>query len=387
MGGCAAQPLATNSAMRPQSIIQVVDSLGIGGMESVAVNFANLLAERGIQSSLCCTRHSGPLVNRLSSSVILLDLKRTGLVDLRALRRFIKFLDQQRVQVIHAHGTAIFFCSLARMFDRRRHLIWHDHFGRYLTEERPAWVYKLAVRRAAAVFAVNLPLVDWARDRLGMPWQRITYLPNFALAPSGELGNLVLPGQPGKRIVCLANLRPEKGHLVLLDAMSEIARHEPDSVLLLVGTQDNQPHVSRIKARICELNLGRHVILFGPCENVMPLLKACDIGVLASLSEGLPLALLEYGAAGLPVIATRVGQVPEVLDEGRAGLLVEPGQPHPLALALLTLLESAQARSELSRASYLRVREHYSPDKTIAQVLEKYGDVLRERQVLTQSAQ
>ena len=94
--------------------MQVVDSLQLGGMESVAVNYANELSRRGFKSCLCPTRAPGPLQERLVGTLPHLDLRRRGRVDLAALRRMVAYIKKNRVDILHAHGTAIFFSALAR---------------------------------------------------------------------------------------------------------------------------------------------------------------------------------------------------------------------------------------------------------------------------------
>jgi glycosyltransferase involved in cell wall biosynthesis len=346
-------------------------------MESVAVNIANLLAQRGIASSICSTRRSGPLQARLSQNVNYLNLERHGLVDCRALRRFIRFLQDQHVDVIHAHGTALFFCSLSTLFCTKPKLVWHDHFGRYATEERPSWLYRLAMRRVAGVIAVNEPLADWARSKLRVPATRVWYVPNFVIQSATAPEFPDLPGQPGKRIVCVANLRPEKGHLILIDALREVVTVEPQACVLIVGSDANRSHTTKIRERIHHHGLENHVFILGSRSDVSSILCACDIGVLPSISEGLPLALLEYGVAGLPAVATRIGQVPEVLDEGRAGILVPPGQAADLAAALIGLLESEDSRRKLGAVFRQRVQEHFSETAIIDQVLRVYENVLK----------
>src|SRR6266487_3412121 len=137
------------------SVMQVVDSLQLGGLESVAVNYANHLTKRGLRSSLCSTRESGPLAQRLSPGVAYLNLQRKGLVDVGELKRLTGFIRKQQVDLLHAHGTSLFFSVLASWLVPNLRVIWHDHFGRCETEKRSRWLYRLAVRRAAGVIAVN----------------------------------------------------------------------------------------------------------------------------------------------------------------------------------------------------------------------------------------
>jgi glycosyltransferase involved in cell wall biosynthesis len=170
----------------------------------------------------------------------------------------------------------------------------------------------------------------------------------------------------------VANLRPEKDHATLIHAMKQVCLFVPTATLLLAGNEPDQTHASRLRNLIHQHALDNHVFLLGSRPDVSALLRACDIGVLSSASEGMPLALLEYGIAGLPAVATAVGQMPEVLDEGRAGLLVCPRQPTPLAEALLKLLRSAELRSNLGAALSRRVQERYSAQSVLRQIIRIY---------------
>jgi glycosyltransferase involved in cell wall biosynthesis len=228
------------------------------------------------------------------------------------------------------------------------------------------------------VIAVNTPLADWARCKLKVPTDRVWYLPNFVVEPAGASEEKVdLPGVPGKRIVCVANLRPEKDHPTLIEAMRNVVQAEPEATLLLVGSESNREQVEKVKARIRQHDLDKHVFLLGSKNNVWPILRSCDVGVLPSVSEGLPLALLEYGMAGLPAVATRVGQVPEVLDDGRAGILVLPGCSRELAAALLRLMESVELRGILGEKLRRHVQEKYSEAAVMEKVLRIYGEVMK----------
>jgi glycosyltransferase involved in cell wall biosynthesis len=201
-------------------------------------------------------------------------------------------------------------------------------------------------------------------------------VPNFVVEPARSPERAELPGTAGKRIACVANLRPEKDHLTLLDAMKQVVESEPAASLLLVGSETDQGYSAKVKERVLQAGLKGHVFLLGSRNDVASILRACDIGVLPSASEGLPLALLEYGMAGLAAVATHVGQVPEVLDQGRAGFLVAPGQPGELAATLLKLLQSPELRQNLGGELKRRVRERYSEAAVLRQILRIYETAL-----------
>ncbi|HUB34981.1 MAG TPA: glycosyltransferase [Bryobacteraceae bacterium] len=365
--------------MEAIGVVHVVDALAMGGAERVAVNLANLLPRERYAAHLATTRAEGPLSEMVAPHVVRLSLERRGRIDTGAVRRFARFLKERSVRIVHAHASALFFARLGTALGRESALIWHDHYGRADFGDRPAWLYRLATRGAAGVIAVNETLAAWCRERLRLPEERVWYVPNFVAEaePAGTSEEPALPGEPGKRMVCVANFRPQKDHPNLLRAMSVVARQAPGAHLLLVGEPGDGTYTEALRAQITELGLEGAVTWLGPRKDVAAILRACDIGVLSSASEGLPLALLEYGRAGLAAVATGAGQCPEVLDHGRAGMLVPPREPEALGRAMVQLLSDGRQRMELGARFHLRVEEHYSPDRIVGQVCEIYESVLR----------
>ena len=232
--------------------------------------------------------------------------------------------------------------------------------------------------RVQSVIVVSQPLAKWVEDRLGVPPHRIRHVSNFVCEDRNNEIAGDLPGSSGSRIVCVANLRPEKDHLTLLRAMRSVIQEASQAHLLLVGSYTAHTDYSDlVRQEISELGLSDYASLLGPRRDVTAVLRACDIGVLSSASEGLPLALLEYGQAGLPVVATMVGQCEEVLDSGRAGILVPPSSPEQLAKALLSLLRCQQRRKELANAFCRRIRDTYSAGPIIEKICQVYEAVLQ----------
>ncbi len=248
--------------------------------------------------------------------------------------------------------------------------------GRCELDDRPAWMYRLATRRVAGAIVVNQLLGEWARTRLRIPPERVWYIPNLVDVRVTGGFPLSLPGTAGKRIVCVANLRPQKDYFTLLTAMQLVVEIVPDAHLVIVGARSDAEYQDAVLARIPALNLSSNVTFLGTRSDVADLLRLCDIAVLSSVSEGLPLSLLEYGVLGLPTVATAVGQCPEVLDNGRAGILVPPKSPEHLAGALIELLQSAERRSVLGRALHQRVQSSYSTASIIEHFCQVYTTVL-----------
>jgi len=357
-------------------VMHMVDTLRVGGVERVAVNLANLLPRAGYRTHLCTTRAEGPFSELVSPAVGRLALARRGRFDLAPFGRLTRYIRAHNIRILHAHGSTLFLARLAALVAPFPAVVWHDHYGRYAFNDRPAWLYRAATRRIAGVIAVNHPLADWSRRVLRIPEERVWYIPNLVEMAASAGAPPALPGQPGKRIVCLANLRPQKDHFNLLAAMRLVATAEPEAHLLLAGDFSDAGYKDSVLRRIAELGLERHVSYLGRCEDVARLLAASDVAALSSLSEGLPLALLEYGAAALPAVATEVGQCSEVLEGGAAGLLVPPAAPEALAAALLRLLGAPEERARFGKRLRERVATHYGADAILEQIAQVYQRVL-----------
>ncbi len=358
-----------------RNVMHVIDSLQRGGAERVAVNLANQLHRYGYYGYLCYTRSGGPLAELIEPEVVRVSLARRNRFDPAAVLRLARVIKNNNVGIVHAHSSSLLIARIALALVPGPQLIWHDHYGGG-DSSRPVLPYKLALKGIAGVIAVNPSLAEWAVKTLSFPRERVWYVPNFAVASSpASVFQPHLPGGPGMRIVCVANYRPQKDHLTLLQALNRVVKELPGAHLLLAGSPVDPDCVDNIHGFIRANNLGDNVTILGPVADVPSLLRVCDIGVLSSRSEGLPLALLEYGSAGLACVSTAVGQCPEVLVEGTAGILVEPGSPGELADGLLLLLRSPKLRRRLGEKLRLHVEARFGAERILRKIFRIYDQV------------
>ncbi len=361
----------------PVNILHLIDSLDVGGAERVAVNLVNTLPRERYRCHLCTTRRDGALSAEVASDVGRLQLNRKRRFDGQALRKLSAYIRDHHIAVLHAHSTSILTAFLAALSSPSPALLWHDHYGLVDVKTRFTIPYRMVKSRVSGVIAVNEKLANWSREGLGMDRERVHVVYNFVVSePAQDVTAAQLTGAAGKRIVCVANFKPQKDHLTLLKAMAHVVAAESDARLFLVGCCNDDSYFEQVRHAVDDLFLADHVEILGARGDVPSVLKAADIAVLSSVSEGLPLALLEYGAAGLPVVATKVGQCPEVLDYGAAGVIVEPGCPEKLADGILALLQSPQRRASLSSALRLRVDTVYSGRAALEKIDAIYRDVL-----------
>jgi glycosyltransferase involved in cell wall biosynthesis len=174
-------------------------------------------------------------------------------------------------------------------------------------------------------------------------------------------------------LVCtVANFRPSKGHSILLDAALMVREAFPRVRFLLVGLG---PLESEIRRRARDLGLERTVIFTGARKDAPRLAGACDVFALASVYEGLAIALIEAMALGRPSVVTRVGGLTEVVDHGKQAFLVEPRDPKGLASAIITLLGDEPLRHELGEAARRRA-ETFDIRKAVRRHEEVYTRLL-----------
>lgn len=175
---------------------------------------------------------------------------------------------------------------------------------------------------------------------------------------------------------CVARFAPQKAHDVLLRAFARARGQRDDLRLLLVGDDPFGDGRTRAEALARELGVHGPVVFCGIRRDVPALLAASDAFVMSSLWEGLGLVFLEAMATGIPVLATDVSAVPEVVRGEETGLLVPPGQDEPLAAALLRLADDPGLRGRLGAAGRKRVLDHFGLDRMVEETLEVYRDVL-----------
>ena len=173
----------------------MIDTLDVGGAELMALNLANHLPRKRYRPYLCTTRRSGPLLAKVRSDVICLDLKRRNRFDLLALKRLVDFVREHEIQIIHAHGPSLFIAKVVTSCLPGKSLIWHAHYGGIASQNQRTRLYRLACS-GATVIAVNEELADWARNRLGVPTHRVHYLRNFAVGCEASSPASDLPGAP-----------------------------------------------------------------------------------------------------------------------------------------------------------------------------------------------
>jgi glycosyltransferase involved in cell wall biosynthesis len=176
-------------------------------------------------------------------------------------------------------------------------------------------------------------------------------------------------------LLTVGGLRKVKGHIFLFNALKMLKEKGLKFKLMVVGKGSER---RKLEKEIIERDLGSEVALIGEREDISELLAASDAFVLASLWEGLPNTLLEAMAAGLPVIATCVGGIPEVVDDNKTGLLVEPKDSDTLAEAIGRIIEGSELRERLAQNARDYAIKNFDIKKTVSDTEKLYEELLKE---------
>lgn len=175
-------------------------------------------------------------------------------------------------------------------------------------------------------------------------------------------------------LVCVASLDEQKGHRYLFDAMRRVVSIIPKTLLLLVGDGTLR---GKLEQDVSERRIASSVRFLGQRADIPLILSAGDIFVLPSLWEGLPMSLLEAGAAGLPTVATNVDGIPEVIQDSATGLLVPSAESEALADAIVTLLKDPERRVEMGDQARRRIMDQFSASKIVHDMELIYEELMQ----------
>ncbi|WP_405199441.1 glycosyltransferase [Christiangramia sp. LLG6405-1] len=346
-------------------VLQVIDTLEAGGAEKVAVSYANSLVGKIEASYLCCTRKEGILKAQILDEVRYTFLNKRSFYDTKAYARLYRFIRDNSVDTVHAHGTSYFMLSILKIFyGLDFQLYWHDHYGNSdHLQSRNKQILKVLSHQFSGIICVNPNLLQWASKELNC--NNIIYLPNFPEVPQTNTDTVNLLGdEHAIKIICVANLRKQKDHLNLLRAFEQL----PENYSLhLFGHHFGDSYSSLLLESFKSSKKNASIFYYGSIPDISSYIEKADIGVLASRSEGLPLALLEYGFAGLKVVCTDVGNCKEVV--GAYGIIVPAEDSKALADGIKNSL-SLNSGHTISLKK--RIDAKYSVDSIIPQLLKFY---------------
>jgi glycosyltransferase involved in cell wall biosynthesis len=378
----------------PLRLLWLIDSLGPGGAERLAAAFARAVDPSRVRLTVCALKRIGtnPYEAALrEAGCEAVELESHGLRDAGAFRRLLALVREERIELVHAHLTdaSIWGAVAARLTGVPMLATLHVD-----PCEEPAWSRRgirerlmcgLLSRWSAGVLAVSARQREaWLRAGR-LPAERVAVVHNgidtddFAPTETPARERVLARRELGvpddaPLAMTVAVLRgPDKGIDVLLDAVPAVLERVPDARFVVVG---GGPMEQRFRDLARMAGLVGRVSFTGYRRDTARLLRSADAFVLPSRVDPLPTAILEAMAAGLPVVSTAVGGVPEIVDASRTGMLVAPGDASALADALATMLAHPAASRHMGEAGRARVRERFGMDVWLAALEGAYARAL-----------
>jgi glycosyltransferase involved in cell wall biosynthesis len=363
------------SARPRKRILYLINDLRRAGAETQLVRLVIGLDRSRFSPIVVLIKEQNDFADELAmADVPVVRLRRRHRFDVGVVRRLHREILQLRPALLHA---CLSYANLLAVAAARG-----AGFPPVVVSQRSSYENTLSplrralartTQRLAAHVVVNSQAARNEEIAAGFAPDRISHIANGIEVPpqlATDRNDLGLPAGP--LALCVAQLAPEKGHADLLAAWPRVRSAIPAALLALVGDGALRPSLESEARR-----LGVHdsVLFLGFRHPAAPYLAAADVVVLASRTEGMPNALLEAMALGKPVVATRVGGVPELVSDGESGVLAPPGDPAALAAALAGALASDR-REAMGEAGRRRVRDHFSAARMIRETQAVYERVL-----------
>lgn len=366
-------------------IIYGITKSNFGGAQRYVFDLARHAKAAGHDVSVLCGGE-GLLVERLRAEDIrvipLPHLKRdiSLLDELRSFYFIYRTLLSERPDVFHTNSSKMGgLGNLAAQLAGVSHIIFTGHGWAFNESWRPWWQKSLirlfawltiilsdktvSVSESAAFQISHWPLLS---DKIKVIRNGID---PFSLLPREEARNTLGAGDQDLLVGAVAELHPVKGLDVLLEAWQKLSKQKPEAKLMIIGDGEEREN---LEEEIQALGISGSVMMKGFVSNASKYLKAFDIFVLPSRSENLPYAVLEAGLAGVPVIATRVGGIPEVVENGASGILVERENTEELFSSILLLSNDEGLRNRLGESLREMVLEQFTADKMASDTMELY---------------
>jgi glycosyltransferase involved in cell wall biosynthesis len=357
-----------------------------GGQESRVFNECLWMQKKGHRPLLAAPEGS-PIYSRASAAGLsVLPMRFTSLSAVADLFRLRTVLKRQRPHVLNTHGNMdakvglLAACGLGiPCVIRSRH---HSH------PVSPSWYNKVMYRHLSDYIFTTAGGVtrQIVTDLSVDPSKAVTVA--SGIIPPGELPERqasikrlqaeLKVGSDTRFVGSVAMLRDWKGHRFLVEGFADIRDQLPNYHLVILGDGDEMEALKRQRE---QLGLNERMHLMGFHNDPWPYFAAFDLNVLASIkNEGIPQALLQAMYVGCPVIGTRAGGIPDIVEHGRTGLLVEPGSSAALAAAMLAALTQPASAHRRAQRAYAFVRDNHTIDVMGAKILGLYENALRRHQ-------
>lgn len=365
-------------------VVHYIESRNFGGAEQIVFNLLSGLDRNRWESILIY--HSYPGIAPFIEKVNELDIEIIPLppierwTNISQMLKLIRKLRALNATVFHAHLPWYLSCSYGLLCAYLAGVPATVATQQLYIEINPSRLYilqkliSMIVDRYIAVsggVAEKLGRLIFSHDKIRVVKNGIS-IENFPCTKSNTLRELLKDNKDMPIVLTVARLDKQKGHEYLIEAASMV----PEAVFALVG---DGPERGKLETYVKEMNLEKRLVFLGYREDIQEILSGCDLFVLPSLYEGLPLAILEAMAAGKPVIASDINGTDEIINDGKTGILVPPADPNAIAEAIRRVLSDPSLARNLAASGKERAYSEFSSKKMVEGVTRVYEDIIREK--------
>jgi len=357
-------------------VLEIIDSLGSGGAESLLKNFVLEAKKNNIFNIEIATLYSNAIFKEeiKNAGIPVWDLNLKYKYDLKGILKIITLIKKKKYSIVHVHlFPANIFAAVASLF-LSEDIVWifseHSIYNRRrsfkIFKILDSFTYSRYLKIICVSKQVQCALVKW----LPSLKDKTIIIPNAVPVPKFLSSNSLKIYD----ILFVGRLTQAKGVDILLKAVKILKNKH--SKYLKIAIAGDGPLKENLNNMAVELGVDGEVEFLGVRKDIEELMISSKIFVLTSRWEGLPMVILEAMSRGMSIIATRVGGIPEIIENGKEGILISPEDPETLAQAINDLLENEELQEKLSQAAYRKVRENYSIEAYSANMLNFYGSLV-----------
>ncbi len=374
--------------MNKINVLHVITQLPGGGVEQSLVDLLPRLNREFFNINVCCTHKRGKLADVIAARGIPVRLiKLKSRWDPLGIYWLVRLMQRAEIKIVHTHMYASSISGIvAAKLAGVPIIITHMHALHEWRTKQRIWIAAKLFNRADKVVAVSNVIKQGLVEKLHLEPQKIVTIHNgidlngFSKPVDVDRQKEKLGLEKDELVFgAIGRLVRFKGFSYLLEAVKIINSQLPNFKLVIVGGGELE---QELKQKAQALGITDKVIFTGRQDNVLPFLAIFDIMVISSITEGFGIAALEAMAMGKAVVASRVGGIPEVVEDGVSGLLVPPEKPAALAEAIIKLIENPGLRETMGQAGRIRVEKFFSIQRVFEQTVTLYQNLLKTKEAI-----
>lgn len=364
------------------NILQILPRLDVGGVETGTVDLSKELVKRG--HKVIVVSNGGRMVKDLvSTEAVHIKLpvhKKSLFTIIRMIKKLRNIIKEERIEIVHARSRvpAIIAFFAARHTSASFITTAHGYYSTHLLSRIMGW-------GRFVVVASNIIGRHMIED-FGVPRERIRFIPRGVDIEKFKFHSVERPLHKAEyKIAVVGRITPIKGHTFFLQAIARVVRIFPKVKILIIGDapEDRPEYVENLKSLIRKLNIEKFVEFLGSRHDIPKIMSGLDLLVLPSVGqEAFGRVIIEAGASGVPVVATRIGGAVDIIEDNKTGILVRPGDIIEMVESIVRLLKDRNLAKSLAVEARKKVEREYSLSRMIETTVKLYEEVINVKRIL-----